>query len=337
MKAVLNGLCQLVSGGGVASDVTIIGDDVGLAKDATLQTLLGDVQTSDGAAAPANGIQIGGKDGVGNYHVLQVETDGSLVVSVPSLPLPTGAATLAEQQTQTVWLTSIDGLLATINTNTFDTAFYTNILQAGTALEDAASASGSRGFVSLTQRQDTIASSTDTDGDYQFLKTSSLGGLYVTGLQADDAAINSANNPFIVGGQAYSSLRSVVSANDVVRSAHDLQGRQVVAPFTMAYTDFYDAPGVSTSERTLVAAPGAGQSIYLTSFTQTNEDATARAVVLRKGSGGSIFETLIQAPVSSFTHSYPTPKKIGDNLALTAQKSNAAVQYWSGTYFIAAS
>lgn len=45
--------------------------------------------------------------------------------------------------------------------------------------EDAAHASGDVGSYILSVRQDTLASSTSTDGDYQSFKTDSLGRLYV--------------------------------------------------------------------------------------------------------------------------------------------------------------
>lgn len=52
--------------------------------------------------------------------------------------------------------------------------------------EDAAHVSGDTGNYVLTVRQDTLAASTDADGDYQSFKTDSLGRLYVTEQNSGD-------------------------------------------------------------------------------------------------------------------------------------------------------
>lgn len=51
--------------------------------------------------------------------------------------------------------------------------------------EDAASGDGHAGVAGLTVRQNTLASSTNADGDYQFIKSDSVGAMYTTpGTQA---------------------------------------------------------------------------------------------------------------------------------------------------------
>jgi hypothetical protein len=61
-----------------------------------------------GAAVPADALQVGGKDGSGNLRALSVDSSGILNVSASSLPLPTGAATAAKQDTGNTSLASID-------------------------------------------------------------------------------------------------------------------------------------------------------------------------------------------------------------------------------------
>lgn len=63
-----------------------------------------------GAAAPAQALQVGGTDGV-NLRALSVSSAGVLDVAVASLPLPTGAATAANQATMIASLSSIDSKL----------------------------------------------------------------------------------------------------------------------------------------------------------------------------------------------------------------------------------
>lgn len=51
--------------------------------------------------------------------------------------------------------------------------------------EDSAHSSGDVGSYSLSVREDTLATSTDADGDYQSMKSNSLGALYVDASQFD--------------------------------------------------------------------------------------------------------------------------------------------------------
>lgn len=83
-----------------------------------------------------------------------LKVDGSGVaqpISAASLPLPSGASTLAEQQTQTTSLQLID-----------DVVF----------AEDAASANGDKGVQVLAVRKATPANTSGTDGDYEPLQVS---------------------------------------------------------------------------------------------------------------------------------------------------------------------
>ena len=75
------------------------------------------------------------------------DNGGSLTVDAASLPLPTGAATLAEQQTQTTALTDTIG--------------------AAYSAEDIASLHGDKGVVILARRTATPANTSGTDGDYE--------------------------------------------------------------------------------------------------------------------------------------------------------------------------
>lgn len=78
-------------------------------------------------------------------------------VDVTSCALPTGASTLAEQQTQTTALQLIDNLVL---------------------LEDDAHSSGAPGVQLLTVRQNTAAALSGTNGDYQPLITDGSGRLF---------------------------------------------------------------------------------------------------------------------------------------------------------------
>ena len=85
-----------------------------LALEATLQSvktaveLIDDAIYSDGSGTVVKGIAILGQDGT-NPQAIKTDSNGELQIDVLSSALPTGASTLAEQQSQTTLLTSIDG------------------------------------------------------------------------------------------------------------------------------------------------------------------------------------------------------------------------------------
>lgn len=91
---------------------------------------------------------------------------------------PEGGATEAAQDEQTVLLTAI---------------------RAGVKAEDTASAGGDSGVPAMAVRQDSLAASVDTDGDYGNVKVDSLGRLWVTGTWLEDAAhANGAAGHFVL-------------------------------------------------------------------------------------------------------------------------------------------
>jgi hypothetical protein len=71
-----------------------------------------------GDPVPADAGFVGGVDPGGDLRGLAVDTSGNLQVDVLTSALPTGAATLAEQQSQTTLLGTIDADTGLISTNT---------------------------------------------------------------------------------------------------------------------------------------------------------------------------------------------------------------------------
>lgn len=122
-------------------------------------------------------------------------------------------------------------------------------------VEDAASAGGEEGVLCMTVRQDTPASSTSADGDFQNLKTDSVGRLHTApvGPAAQDAAIS--GNPLPVGLRASTATPTAMSADgDVVYQWATREGAVVVAgrivddaPFTVG-TDRVHPIGLMADE-----------------------------------------------------------------------------------------
>lgn len=99
----------------------------------------------------------------GAASMTALKVDGSAVtqpISAASLPLPSGAATSANQSTEITSLQLIDDIVLS---------------------EDAAHASGDKGVMALAVRKDVAAALAGTDGDYIPLTTDSTGALRVTG------------------------------------------------------------------------------------------------------------------------------------------------------------
>ena len=151
------------------------------------------------------------------------KVDGSGVtqpISAASLPLPTGAATAANQTTANASLGNIDTNTATI--------------ASGVYAEDDASANGHAGFGVLGVRQDTPAN-TGADGDYEFLKMSGgrlwastiiTGNVSVIGPTAENSAVATA--PVTIGGRAKTALPTAVDDGDAINWLMSKFGQGIV-------------------------------------------------------------------------------------------------------------
>lgn len=147
-------------------------------------------------------------DNAGTFAVQAAQSGTWNVTNVSgTVSLPTGASTLAEQQTQTTALQLID-----------------NIVLA----EDAAHVSGDAGVQLLTVRTNTAAARSGTDGDYQPLITDTNGRLHVTSSSNEtttkevvgDAAIDAAisGNPVLIAGRASTATPTAMSADNDVQA-----------------------------------------------------------------------------------------------------------------------
>lgn len=132
--------------------------------------------TTVDAALPAGTNNIGDVD---IASALPAGTNNIGDVDVLTLPaIPTGS--------------NVIGSVASITTSIVPGTAATNLGKA----EDAAASSGDTGVMALAVRQDTISSSTSTDGDYGALKINSVGRLYTSATL--DAALPSGTN--VIGG-----------------------------------------------------------------------------------------------------------------------------------------
>lgn len=194
-------------------------------------------------------------------------------------------------------------------------------------VEDAASVGGETGVLCMTIRQDAVGSTTSADGDFQNLKTDSIGRLYTqpTGPVAQDAAI--AGNPIAVGYRASSALPSAMSANgDIVFPWATLNGATVIAGELVDDTAFSPATsrviavGLQADE-TATDSVDEGD-IGCPRMTLDRKQITAEYVHALAG-GSSMFSALSTAAVLT-NQIKGTPGKV---YSVQVFNTNAAVRY----------
>jgi len=137
----------------------------------------------------------------GDYAPFQVDANGALYVNVNSITLDaqyaedsahtsgdTGLFALAVRNDADASLVDTDGDYAPLQVDANGRLKVATVVSVEPSdaefLEDSAHTSGDTGLHMLAVRQDTLAASTDTDGDYASLKVDADGELYVT----DEAA-----------------------------------------------------------------------------------------------------------------------------------------------------
>ncbi len=139
------------------------------------------------------------------------------------------------------------------------------------------------------------------------------GSTTVVGAAAHDAAVS--GNPLLLGGEARSTNPTAVASGDAVRLIADLIGRLVVAPYaTPERSVDGTASATDTANTSVIAAPGAGLRIYVTSVVVSNESSTDTAVLLK-----SATTTRLRLPAPNkggCTLTFPVPLRLGDNEAL---------------------
>jgi hypothetical protein len=107
------------------------------------------------------------------------------------------------------------------------------------------------------------------------------------GTAAHDVAV--VGNPVTIGMRASADEPTAVSTDgDVVWAWSDRFGRQVVLPGHPNPEPPATINATASGDTTVIAAPGAGVSIYVCKASVHNRDATNRVVALRDGTGGTI-------------------------------------------------
>ena len=154
---------------------------------------------------------------------------------------------------------------------------------------------------------------------------------YVQGNAAHDAAVD--GNPVLIGGEARGAEVTAVSSGDAARMMVDRVGRMVVMPYATSSNIVSGKTAAMTAQTstTVIAAPGAGISLYITTLVFTNSHASVDTEIIVYDDTAELLRVFTEAGTNSFSINFPTPLKLTINNPLKV----ANVTTGSNTYVAA--
>jgi hypothetical protein len=208
--------------------------------------------------------------------------------------------------------------------------------------QDGAAGASDTGIPALMVRRDTPTALTPIAGDYAFPQISSTGEQCVrqAGELADDAVFTLGTTRVLPVGAVSVAMdgtdpASASAEGDAVVPRADLNRilliNQTHPRFFRASADYASAQ----TNATVVAAPGAGLSLYITDIIISN-GATAGNITLLDGSGGSVLLELYPAINGGVAHSFRNPIKLTANTLLAITSSTVTTHAVTVTGYIAA-
>jgi hypothetical protein len=264
---------------------------------------------------------VAGDNNIGNVDIASIAAGDNNIgnVDVASSALPTGASTLAEQQSQTTHLATVAGAIRT---------------------EDTASAGGQTGMVAMAIRQDTPAASSDTDGDYEPLKiangrlavNATVSGALLTSSQLiDDAAhVHDAGSigtgMHVVGGMANTMddtapPNRVSAESDSTRLATSMSGAVFAHPHAPQVWSYHLDTSTAQTDTEVHASAGAGLSLFVTDVVFSNVGTAAINLFFEEGSTKKLGPYYLPAAAGGLHISFAVPKKMTAATALTLTTS----------------
>jgi len=201
--------------------------------------------------------------------------------------------------------------------------------------EDAAHASGDVGIQMLAVRMATPADLSGTDGDYEPLQLDN-GRLWtsVQGNAAHDAAVS--GNPVLIGGEAKETDGTdpgSVAEGDVSRLKTDLNGRVLVNTAHPALASANDNQSTAQTATSIVAAPAADLSIYLTDVTVSA--LTAQTIKLHDEDDNVIVPIMYLGANGSVPMTFKNPIRLTHAKALEYTSTAAVAHSIVVNYYIA--
>jgi hypothetical protein len=144
----------------------------------------------------------------------------------------------------------------------------------------------------------------------------------VDGAAADDVAIS--GSPVPIALAARTTDRTAVGAGDAVYPTADTLGKAVVLPYATSSEMTNGAlTKSSTGAADLIAAPGAGTRLYITSISASNTNATTAVRVDFLDGATTIASFQLAKAGGGVAYTLPTPVRLSDNTALRVDLSAA--------------
>lgn len=126
-------------------------------------------------------------------------------------------------------------------------------------IEDVASAGAEEGILGMTIRQDTIASTTSADGDFQNQKTNSVGALYTAPTYIGATAITTGNGTTSAGSQ-----RVTIASDNTAFSVNAASAGSVAIDAALSGNPIITGGRASTATPTAMSADNDVQAVWLT-------------------------------------------------------------------------
>ena len=188
-------------------------------------------------------------------------------------------------------------------------------------------ASDSTGLVSIDDNNSSIT--VDNGGTFAVQATlqASTNTTEVVGDVAHSAGAS--GNPIMVAGAAQNGddtapPNRVDAEGDATRLATDWDGAVYVRPHGPQIWSYHANGSAALTDASVHAAPGSGLSLYVTSITVSSGAATAMNVFFEEGASIVLGPYYLEAVNGRGLHlTFPTPKKITANTALTVTTSAA--------------
>jgi len=193
-------------------------------------------------------------------------------------------------------------------------------------LTDATATTSDVGIAMLAKRTATPADFSGADGDYEPLQMDA-GRLHTSavGAAAHDAAVS--GNPVLIGGEAKETDGTdpgSVAEGDVSRLKTDLNGRVLVNTAHPALDSANDNQSTAQTATSIVTAPAAGLSIYLTDCTVSA--LTAQTIKLHDEDDNVIVPIMYLGANGNVTMTFKNPLRLAHAKALE-YTSTAAVAH----------
>jgi hypothetical protein len=251
-----------------------------------------------------------------------------------TVSLPTGASTLAEQQSQTTSLQLLDDAVGTTGA-AIPTKGFVGVGTDGTnARVFKTDASGELQIDVLTMPTVTVTGTVAAtqSGTWNIATLTSITNTVNTGGDVASDSVDS-GNPVKVGYQARTSDPTAVANADRVNGYADALGKQVFQPYAPSSLSWqYAAPAggiLNSVEVTAKAASGAGIRNYISALQVINSNnTTGTEVVIKDGPSGTVIHRgWAQANGGGYALSFARPLQGTANTAIViAEVTNTATQ-----------